>query len=243
MTIKSSDVLRYALWLGVINTANANRKYFGLPTTWVFHSAINSFILFFPEILQGTNKLLGLDERAKLKQDLITTVHKTLQETVVNNPNYALYVSPVALAYIVSHPQFNIYKGDFAEIRFLGFGLDAIPHSLTAFTFTHLMVDTLASFRRNTPIDAPWRQLAETADEHSTAVAGGLLVGASTLYEAGEYAIHNEELRETGGDESKINLVWSATDTVFDIMSNTLGWLAAALLGPPRRRRIPTRIR
>ncbi len=237
MNIRPSDILRYALWLGVINTANANRKYFGLPTTWVFHTAINSFILFFPEILQGTNKLLGLDERAEQKQDLVTTVHKTLQQAVVENPNYALYVSPVALAYIVSHPQFNIYKGDFANIRLLGFGLDALPHSLTAFTFTHLIADTLASFRRNTPPNASWHDLAVMADDHSEAVAGGFLVGASALYEAGEYAIHVEELRETGGDESKINLVWSAADTVFDIMSNTLGWLAAALIKQRRLRR------
>jgi hypothetical protein len=100
------------------------------------------------------------------------------------------------------------------------------------------MADTFASFRRNTPPSAPWRELADMADEHSIAVAGGLLVGASTLYEVGEYAIHEEELRETGGDESKINLVWSATDTLFDIMSNTLGWLAAAFIRQPRRRRI-----
>jgi hypothetical protein len=243
MTMKSTDLLRYVLWLGVVNTANANRKFFGLPTTWVIHSSVDTFILFLPEILQGTNQLFGLDKRANQKQDLITTVHRTLQESVVNNPNYALYVAPVALAYIVSHPQFNIYKGDFAKIRLLGFGLDAIPHSLTAFTFTHLIVDTLASFRRHTPSYASWRTIAEMADDHSTAVAGGLLVGASALYETGEYAIHVEELRETGGDESKINLVWSATDTLFDIMSNTLGWLAAAVLRLPRRRRVPARTR
>jgi hypothetical protein len=55
-------------------------------------------------------------------------------------------------------------------------------------------------------------------------------VGASALYEAGEYWIHVEELRETGGDETKINLVWSAQDTLFDILSNALGWLAALFL-------------
>ena len=70
----------------------------------------------------------------------------------------------------------------------------------------------------------------ESVDKHSEALAGALLIGASALYEGGEYAIHNEELRETGGDESKINLVWSAQDTIFDLMSNTLGWLVAALL-------------
>lgn len=237
MKLKPTDLLRYALWLGVVNTANANRKYFGLPTTWVFHLTLDSFILFFPEILKGTNKLLQLDARAKQNRDLITTVHGTLNDAVVENPNYALYVAPVALAYTVSHPNFNIYKGDYAEIRLLGFGLDAIPHSLTAFAFTNLVIDTLAAFRKNTPPDAAWRGLAEFGDDHATAVAGTFLIGASAAYELGEYEIHNEELRETGGDESKINLVWSAQDTLFDIMANTLGWVVAALL----RRRRPRR--
>ncbi len=225
-----SALLRYALWLGVLGTANANRKYFGLPTTWVFHITLNTFILFLPEILQGANKVLNLDARAKQKQDVITTARETVQEAVVENPNYALYVAPVALAYMVSHPRFNIYKGDLAKIRLFGFGLDAIPHSLTAFAFTNLMMDTFAAFRRHTPRDASWRTLAENADEHSGKLAGAFLIGASTLYEVGEYAIHEEELRETGGDESKINLVWSAQDTMFDIFSNTFGWIAAVIL-------------
>lgn len=230
MKLKSTDLLRYALWLGVATTANANRKFFGLPTTWVFHITLNSFVLFLPEILSGANKVLNLDERAKQKCDLITTVHGTLQDAVVNNPNYALYTAPVALAYTVSHPQFNIYKGELGELRLFGFGLDAIPHSLTSFAFANLMIDTLTAFRRNTPVNASWRTMAEHAEEHSGNIAGAFLVGASVLYEGGEYAIHEQEMRETGGDVSKINLVWSVRDTLFDILSNTLGWLAAVLL-------------
>lgn len=235
MKLKSTDLLRYGLWASVMFTANANRKYFGLPTTWVFHVTLNSFILFLPEILQVSNKVLRLDERAQTKQDFVTTVQGTLQDAVVDNSEYALYVAPVALAYTVSHPQFNIYKGEFAKVRLFGFGLDAIPHSLTAFGFTNLVMDTLAAFHRNTPNNAAWRGLAEQADEHAGALAGTFLIGASALYEAGEYAINQEELRETGGDESKINLVWSAQDTLFDLMSNTLGWLAAVMLRPRKR--------
>lgn len=232
-----TDVLRYTLWLAVVNTANANRKYFGLPTTWVFHLTLDSFILFMPEILEVTNKLLRLDARPAHKNDLVATVQHTLNDAVVANPKYALYVAPVALAYVVSHPKFNIYKGTYADIRLFGFGLDAIPHSLTAFAFTNLVMDTLAAFREHTPADASWRGLAEFGDDHSGALAGTLLVGASAAYEFGEYAIHQEELRETGGDESKINLVWSAGDTLFDLMSNTLGWIGGALLRRHGRRR------
>ena len=230
MKPKPTDLLRYALWLGVVNTANANRKFFGLPTTWVFHLTLNSFILFLPEIVRGTNRLLQLDARSRQKRGFVTTLQGTIQDAVVDNPNYAFYVAPVALAYMVSHPHFNIYKGSLADIRLFGFGLDAIPHSTTAFAFSLLVMDTLDAFARNTPRDASWRPLAESVDKHSEALAGALLIGASALYEGGEYAIHNEELRETGGDESKINLVWSAQDTIFDLMSNTLGWLVAALL-------------
>lgn len=242
MNLKPRDLLRYALWLGVMNTANANRKYFGLPTTWVFHVTLDSFILFLPEIVRGMNALFPPEARKRHQRNFATTLRRTMQDAVVDNPNYALYAAPVALAYIVSHPKFNIYKGDYAKLRFLGFGLDAIPHSLTAFAFTNLMIDTLASFRRHTPETAKWRPLAERADEHAGNIAGAFLIGASALYESGEYAIHEEELRETGGDESRINLVWSAQDTLFDVLSNTLGWLAAVVIRRQKAQEVLKRI-
>ncbi|MCI0477001.1 MAG: hypothetical protein L0Y55_12200, partial [Anaerolineales bacterium] len=204
MKLKSTDLLRYALWLGVVGTAKANRDYYGLPTTWAVHLTLNSLSLFMPELYRGASTLLRLDARAHEKRDLITAAHGMMQDAVVENPNYALYVAPVALAYIVSHPEFNIYKGNLAELRLFGFGLDAIPHSTTAFAFTNLVIDALAAFRRRAPANAKWYPLAERAAEHSALVAGSVLVGASALYELGEYAIHNEELRETNGDETKI---------------------------------------
>jgi len=237
--LKSTDILRYALWLGVLNTANANRKYFGLPTTWVFHLTFNSFILFLPELVKGAADIFQLDARANEQHDLLSTLYSTLDDAVVNNPKYALYVAPVPLAYMVSHPHFNIYKGEWAKLRFLGFGLDAIPHSTTAFGLTNLVMDTLAAFRYHTPRNAAWRPLAVHADRHSRLIAGAFLVGASALYESGEYEIHVEELRETHGDESKINMEWSVQDTVFDLMSNTLGWLAGVMLR--RKKYLPQR--
>ncbi len=229
---------RYTLWLGVVNAANANRKFYGLPTTWVIHLTLNSFILFLPELARGASKLWRLDARAQTRRDFLSAVHGMLQDAVVNNPHYAWYVAPVALAYMVSHPQFNIYKGRLAELRLCGFGLDALPHSTTAFAFTNLMMDALDALRAHTPPEASWAALAAHADERSYLVAGALLASASALYESSEYAIHQEELRETHGDASKINLVWSAQDTLFDLMSNTLGWLAAALCRKRPRRKL-----
>ena len=226
----SRILLRVALWLGVAGTADANRRYFGLPTTWVLHLTLNSFLLFLPELYRGTATVLQLDARARKKLDLPSTIHAALRDAVLDNPNYALYVAPVALAYIVSHPRFNIYKGDLAKIRFLGFGLDALPHAATAFTFSNLAMDGLAALAGHTPPGAAWGGLARLADKHSGLLAGALLAAASVAYESGEYAIHREELRETGGDENKINMEWSALDTEYDLLSNTLGWLAAIML-------------
>lgn len=237
MKPRPTDLLRFALWLGLANTANANRKYYGLATTWVFHLALDSFILCLPEILSVANKLLRLDARSARQRGLVAAWQGALDDAVINNPNYALYVAPVVLAYIVSHPRFNIYKGDYANIRLLGFGLDAIPHAVTAFAFTNLVVDTLAAFRSNTPADASWRRVAEFGDDHAIMLAGALLLGVSAAYEFGEYEIHESEMRVTGGDVTRINLVWDAKDTLFDLVSNTLGWVAGALV---RRRRRPT---
>lgn len=240
--MKRTDLLRYALWLGVVYTGNANRKFFGLPTTWVFHLTLNSFVLFLPEIIEIADTLLPFDaQQPGAQPDLFTTVRATLRDVVVTQDKYAYYVAPVALAYIVSHPQFNIYKGDLAKLRLFGFGLDAIPHSATAFTFTRLMMDMFDTFLQNTPRDASWRALAESADQHSGKMAGAFLAAASTLYESGEYAIHEEELRETGGDESKINLVWSAQDTLFDLLSNAMGWVLALALSKKNRASSRTR--
>ena len=77
-----------------------------------------------PEIVRGTNRLLQLDARSRQKRGFVTTLQGTIQDAVVDNPNYAFYVAPVALAYMVSHPHFNIYKGSLADIRLFGFGLD-----------------------------------------------------------------------------------------------------------------------
>lgn len=229
MRLKAEDVFRYVLWAGVAYTANANRKYFGLPTTWVFHITLNSTILLLPELVRAFESRDSLMRAGRKDSgDLDKAIRGMMRDAVAENPNYGPYVAPLALAYMVSHPRFNIYKGDWGRLRLFGFGLDALPHSMTALGFTLLVGDALAAFRRNTPANARWRRLAEKADENAAWIAGSLLVGASAAYELGEYSIHNEELRETGGDESRINMEWSARDTVFDLIANTVGWLVGA---------------
>lgn len=225
-----STMLRYILWLGVLNTSNANRKYYGMPTTWVAHLTFNTFSLFLPEIYQLLARLGQPRGNARQQNELLKTVDRVIRDAVVDDPRYGIYVAPAAVAVIVAHPQFNIYKGELGKLNFLGFGLDAIPHSTTAFGFSNLIFSVLRALRCHTPRDAAWRDAAVWADAHADLVAGLLLVGASAIYETGEYLIHNEELRETSGDETKINMEWTAENTVFDLISNTFGWLAAVLL-------------
>lgn len=230
MKLYRGAVLRYLLWLAVLGTANANRLYFRLPTTWVFHVSFNTLFLLLPELYSGFIHLLRL-----FRLSPPAAPRAVIEEAVVENPRYPTYVAPVALAYIVSHPRFNIYKGPLARLRLFGFGLDALPHAATAFGFTNLLMDILAALVRNAPPRAAWRQAAVWAEQNGALVAGSFLAGASALYELGEFMIRKEELRETGGDVRRVNMEWSLRDMVFDLVSNTLGWLAAIAL----RRRPP----
>ena len=55
----SDRQIRLALWLALIATANANRKHFGLRTTWLPHSVGNTVALSLPEL---TAALRGISE-------------------------------------------------------------------------------------------------------------------------------------------------------------------------------------
>ena len=146
-------------------------------------------------------------------------------------------MAPVTLAYVVSHPDFNIYRGAMGEWRCLGFGLDSIPHSLTAAALTTLVYDGLTALRLHTPAQAAIAPLVAVGYQQRVALAALILAGLTTFYEYSEYSIHQEELRATGGDESRINMLWDAEDTAKDIASNALGWLAATLVHLARARR------
>ena len=209
-------------------TAYANHRHFRLPTTWVPHLTGNTLALLLPELYRLVDHTLHLEERwPRAEHPTWGPLLATLRELVVENPDYLDYVAPAALAYIVSHPRFNIYRGAWGELRLAGFGLDSIPHGSTAFALTNLLLDAIETLHDQTPpasVLAPWlRRL----DENKILVSGLVLAGLTLLYEYGEYRIRQAELAATNYDESQVNMIWSLQDSIFDALSNALGWLTA----------------
>ncbi len=242
MRVRRGDLVRYVLWGGLLGTANANRVHFGLPTTWVFHTIGNTLSLMLPEIYGAFAWTLRLDRRAKNDQDdLIADLHHVMRDLVLENPRYVEYVAPAALAYMVSHPKFNIYKGKWAERQVLGFGPDSIPHATTAFALSNGIFDTLSSLRRYLSPRSALAKPVRWADTHAEAISGALLAILTTFYESGEYLIHNAELEATGGDPTKINMEWGVADTVTDVLSNIFGWLLAIAYHHRHTHRYPRR--
>ena len=216
--------IRLGLWLSLLASADANRRYYGLPTTWVPHTVGNTIGLALPEVVAALDRLL-----ATLAPDSATLqgLRATAREVTTAPPGWAVTMAPVTLAYVVSHPQFNIYKGELGELRLLGFGLDALPHSATAFSLTHLVYQSIAALAKHMPSQAALAPLARRLNRHPVLVAGLVLAGLTAFYEVGEYRIHQAELEATGGDVRRINMVWDVNDTAHDIVSNLVGWLLA----------------
>lgn len=209
------DLLRYALLGGVALTAEANRRHYRMATTWLPHLLIDSLALLLPDLVRGP---LGRAERGP---------GAALRALVCDNPRYALYVLPLAAGYLTSSPRFNIYKGELGRLRLGGFGLDALPHSATAFALTALVGDAAEQAARHCRGDDPLAELAAWGQRHPALLAGLLLALATLLWETGEYRIYRHELGRRGSREA-INMQWSAEDTLFDCLSNALGWAAAA---------------
>lgn len=218
-----SKSVRIALWLILMATANANRRHFRLATAWLPHAIGNSFALFLPELsaifLDPPEEPPAMNTR--------TALGATLRAMLDENPNYALYVAPSVLGYAVSHPKFNIYKGEWAKIRLFGFGLDAIPHSTTAAALCLLIHDTLAELSRQLPRHSPLAPAAAWAAAHPTLVSALVLAAVSALWEGGEYLMQQSELRARNYDYSQINMEWSLQDTLFDVLANFIGWAMA----------------
>ncbi len=219
--------IRLGLWLSLLVSADANRRHYGLPTTWVPHTVGNTIGLALPEIVVGLDRLL-----ATIAPDSATLqgLRATAREVTTAAPGWAVTMAPVTLAYVVSHPQFNIYKGELGELRLLGFGLDALPHSATAFSLTHLVYQGVEALAAHMPSQAGLAPLARLLDRHPVLVSSLVLAGLTAFYEVGEYRIHQAELAATGGDVSRINMVWDVDDTAHDIVSNLVGWLVATWL-------------
>lgn len=226
--------MRLGLWGLLLNTANANRLAYGLPTTWVPHTLGNTLGLALPEIVDVVDVALG---RVAPGSASLTAVRAAVQDVTSEPRGWTRTMAPVTLAYVASHPNFNIYRGRMGELRWLGFGLDSIPHSLTAAALTTLVYDGLTALRRRTPSDAAIAPVVEMAYHDRVALAAVFLASLTLFYEYSEYSIHQQELQATDGDVTKINMMWDAEDTVKDIASNTLGWLGATVIHLARAQR------
>jgi hypothetical protein len=232
--MRLSDLARWLLWGGVLISALANKRHFGLPSTWVFHTIGNTITLLLPDLLRAVSRV-GRREGAPSDGHAgrLAPIELTLSDLVARNPAYVLYVAPLALGYIVSHPRFNIYKGEWAELRLAGFGLDSIPHATTAWALTTLTMNAIDTLAGHIPPTAPEAELARWAEARRGAIAA-LALGLLTIgYEAAEWAIHNAELRATGGDPSRINMEWSLSDTMMDVAANLGGVTLALALKRP----------
>ena len=216
--MKTRDLLRYGLWAVLAYTADANRRHYHMTTTWLPHLLTNSLSLLLPDAL----RLLFGRRRAR------NAVEAVMFRMARDNDDYVLYVAPLAAGYILSHPRFNIYKGDWAELRLMGFGLDSIPHTATATALSALVQDSLKVVSEVDDDDTLLSRALDTAARYSPLASLGVLGVLTFIWEYGEYRIHKAEMAERGSTEL-INMQWSAADTRKDIISNLLGWLLAVL--------------
>jgi hypothetical protein len=189
----------------------------------------NSVALLLPEIYEVIDRLLG----EQFKSDQMSSwaaLQLGLEQLVRDNPDYIDYVAPAALAYIVSHPRFNIYRGEWGQLNLMGFGLDSIPHSLTAYALANLVHDTIEKVAAHSqPGMTIWPWIT-WLNQHKTLASGTVLTLLTVGYELSEYLIHKAELKARDNDLNQINMMWSVKDTIFDVISNGLGWALSAWL-------------
>ena len=223
-----ADLVRYSLWAAILETAYENRRQYHMFTTWLPHLLTNTFTLLLPDLMRVTLPNAHDDTLDKLPEPLDDAA-LTLTAMIRDNEAYVVYVAPLALGYILSHPRFNIYRGRMGAIRLAGFGLDALPHSATALAFSALVCDTVDTATKKLDNDSPLRPLSEQGSRHPALVSGVLLSLATLIWEFGEYLMYRHEMAQRG-DREKINMVWSVDDTVRDAVSNMAGWAVASLV-------------
>ncbi|MBA3532529.1 MAG: hypothetical protein H0T73_11450 [Ardenticatenales bacterium] len=222
--------MRAALWLLLAESARANRAHYPhLPTVWLPHALGNSLVLCSPELIAALDRRLGLE--ALCQQSTPTAaLYQTLNALCVENPRWGYSIAPLVLGYVLSHPRLNIYQGRWARWRFLGFGLDALPHSITAFALTLLMRDGLETLGRYLPDSSLFASVVQPLARHPALTSAAALAFLSAVWEIGEYLIQQEELRRTGGNREQINMQWSVADMSHDLLSNATGWGLATWL-------------
>ncbi|HEX2907861.1 MAG TPA: hypothetical protein VHO69_13415 [Phototrophicaceae bacterium] len=214
-----SDFLRYVLWALLAYTTAANRREYRMSTTWLPHLVTNSLSLLLPDAVR---LIFPQGWRSR------NIVEATLTKMVRDNRNYAVYAAPLALGYILSHPRFNIYKGDWANLELAGFALDSIPHSATAFALSALVGDTLRVMAHEEEFHGGLARLLRWGNHRRALVSLTVLALITFFWEYSEYRVHNYELSQRG-DAEHINMQWSAEDTAKDVRSNLLGWALAVL--------------
>lgn len=223
--MRLSDLARYGLWGALVATADANRREYNMVTTWLPHLLTNTLTLLFPDALRKLLPPTKTSER-RAAPPIVSALEMPMEAMVRDNPSYWVYVAPLAIGYILSHPRFNIYKGAWADIRFAGLGLDALPHAATAFALTALVCDTAETASRLTAPDEAFAQFWQWCSQHPALISAAALAIATLIWESGEYRVHIHELA-LRGDVSKINMQWTWRDTLNDMVANTAGWIAA----------------
>lgn len=231
--MRLSTIIRYGLWGGIIATANANRRHYRMTTTWAPHLLMNTLTLLLPEIyractsrclqparpLQTTPTISGVAANGHI-------IHTTLMTMVCDNPRYAIYVTPLAAGYLVSHPRFNIYKGAWAAKEFAGLGLDALPHISAAFALTALVHDTARTAAGIATNQHPLDRLLQWCNQHHRLVSATVLALVTAVWEIGENRVYHYELAQRG-DPAAINMQWSRRDMLQDCAANAIGWVLA----------------
>jgi hypothetical protein len=213
-----SDALRYGLWCATALTANANRRHYRMPTTWLPHLALNTAALLLPDLLRALGGRVG--SQLWLLRGA---------EEAAASPAYVWHIAPFTAGYLTSHPRFDIYKGPLGELRLAGFGLDALPHALTAMSLTLLVADVLPPTAAATPETSPLGPALRLAADHPLAAAGVVLAALTALWEIGEWRALHYEL-ERCGDRELVNMQWSVPDMLRDCVANAAGWTLACAL-------------
>lgn len=229
--MKRADLLRYGLWCGIVVTAEGNRRKYHMATTWLPHLATNTLSLLLPDVY----RLLVRPRRRtpaqcapprSLAGEARDLIGATLTTLLCDQPEYVLYVAPLALGYLLSSPWFNIYKGDLAELHLAGFGLDALPHASTAFALTALVRDAAQTFGDLAKDSDTLGAAARWIERHQAAISAAILTLATLFWELGEHRIYKHELARRGS-RRRINMQWSVSDTAYDCAANAIGWLLA----------------
>lgn len=222
--MRAADLLRYGLWTGVAITAARNRREYGVPTAWLTHLVGNSITLLLPDLL----RVLPMPQSNAPSDGMtLRAIVRTVDRRVRLDPNYAVYAAPLAVGFILSHPDYSIYHGRWAERTVFGFGVDSIPHATAAYTLARLVSESLLSLTEELPPNAPPSGFVAAAARHVDAVATLAVCAVTLAWELSEYFAHVAELEATGRDPSEINMQWSLPDAITDSLSNLLGLLAA----------------